>query len=225
MNKLILLFFKFATIAIVLSSCGNRMNNKKLDLSKIEVMKTLEEIRLDSINKQEELKVLGSITFGMSRDEFERSKDEFIEKCKTYYGEEKIYIGKKIGNYTFYSIDGYFYKEKLNYVKISGMPIGYRVYDNNMRIEFDGLFNVLKNKYGNPNGNKGFPDWHTISDNGHGSAYWLIGDKRILMVIVPVQNDRYSLELIIDQISITKLIEGNEERKTTEAVKKGVDLF
>jgi len=193
--------------------------------AEINIIKTKDEISRDSINKKEELIVFGSMRFGMSNAEFEKSKNEFMEKCKVYYGDCKGCYQRKIGDYEFLRIYGYFYKEKLYYVKISGKSIGYEVYDNNMKIEYDGLFNVLKNKYGYPTDNLGFPSWASISDGERsGTTVWLMGDKTIIMSM-ECKDNSYKLNLIIHQPSISELIEKEHEIKKQNAIKKGVDVL
>lgn len=218
MKKLLL----FAIVGIIFSSCGNITTKKPVEIN---IVKTKDEIRQDSIKKQEELIVFGSIRFGMSNPEFEKSKNEFMEKCKVYYGTCNGCYQRKIGDYEFLRIYGYFYKEKLYYVEISGMPIGYEVYDNNMKIEYDGLFNVLKNKYGNPTSDIGFPSWTSVSDGKpYGSVLWLLGDKTIIMSM-ECKDNSYKLNLIIHQPSISELIEKEHEIKKQNAIKKGVDVL
>ena len=161
----------------------------------------------------------------MNNAEFEKSKNEFIEKSKVFYSDCKGCYQKKIGDYTFYRIDGYFYKEKLYYVEICGQPIGYKVYDNNMKIQYNALFNVLKIKYGNPTSDIGFPSWALISDGeSYGTALWLLGDKTIIMSF-DCKDNSYKLNLIIHQPSISKLIKEENEGKKQDAVKRGVSVL
>jgi len=206
-----------AIVALFSISCGNLGTKKPVEnsITDSKVM-SKEEIRLDSIKKQEELTVFGPIRFGMNKDEFEKSKSEFEEKCKD----------RKIGDYEFCNINGHFYNEKLYFIEIRGFPIGYKVYDNNMKIQYEALFNVLNNKYGYPIGNRGLPEWHTIFE---GDSYvctsWLIGDKRIRMVIEEYKNDKYTLNLQVYQPSISELINKEVEVKKQNAIKKGVDVL
>lgn len=221
-NYLSFHLFLIVIVTSFLSSCGNMATKKQIDAN---IIKTKDENRQDSIKKQEELIVFGSMRFGMNLLEFQNSKVDFIEKCKDYHDNDKKYYDLKIGDYTFRYIDGYFYKEKLYYVKISGKSIGYKVYDNNMKIEYDGLFNVLKNKYGNPTSDIGFPSWASISDGERsGTADWFIGDKTIIMSM-ECKDNSYMLNLIVHQPSISKLIEEEEDVKKQNAIKKGVDVL
>lgn len=210
--------FLIVIVTSFLFSCGNMASKKPVE-------KTKDEIRLDSIKKQEEMIVLGSMRFGMNLLEFQNSKVDFIEKCKDYHDNNKEYYDLKIGDYTFRDIDGYFYKEKLYYVIIRGKSIGYKVYDNNMKIEYDGLFNILKNKYGYPTDNLGFPSWASISDGERsGTSVWLMGDKTIIMSM-ECKDNSYTLNLIIHQPSISQLIGEEEDVKKQNAIKKGVDVL
>lgn len=211
----------FIVVILVLffSSCGNHVNNKNLDLSKIEVIKSLDEIRLDSINKLEELKVLGSITFGMNRDEFEKSKAEFEEKCKTDRG-------KYIGDYRYSYISGYFYNEKLYYVEVIGQRIGYESYERTMTLQYEALLNVLKNKYGSPYPENKLPPWHLMSE---GKQYYLVewynlGDKKINMM-VDCKGQDYTLNIEIYKPSINEIINIEREAEKKSSIKKGVDLL
>ncbi len=79
-----------AVLGLILSSCNSRPSNEELARTKkllkeqaiLDSMTEVEKARKDSIILVEQNKAIGDIMFGMTKDQFKKSYDNFKKKCE-----------------------------------------------------------------------------------------------------------------------------------------------
>lgn len=227
-------------LGLFIVSCGNSEYDKKKarikaakdSLAIVDYQNKMKEYeRIDSLRKEEELKVVGDIKFGMNRKEFEKYSNEFKDKCIT---STNVYIqgySYSIGDYYFESIMGHYYDKKLYSVSIIGYKIDYDSYDRKMKEQTIALNGVLKNKYGPLYNYYGLPRNFSI-DKGKEEcvAFWTIGNKQIAMNIARGSSYykteyKYTLQISFLQLSVINQINKEREEEEAEAIKKGSDIL
>lgn len=244
MNKLMVKIAKNLLLLVLVGifgmSCQNFESSKERQRKKTiqdsisivqEINSQLEQARIDSIQKEEEMKVIGDINFGISNNEFEKLKNELKEECKVLSwesGNSKFY-DYKIGEFKFTDITGNFYEDKLYFVQIRGQHTTYQYYDETMKSQAVELYKVLKSKYGDPDGDYGIPEWYSLKDlNSDCAAYWTKGDKVIQMRVENFRKNYYlNLEIFQSSIS-TKLSNERKERELKEekeSIQKAKELL
>jgi hypothetical protein len=179
------LYFILIILVPIFWSCRQNNNQNSTNLSSPNEQNVQQ---IDSVTKREQDKAIGDINFFISEKQFNKEKDSFLKKCKLpkyeFYKNATI-IDYKIGGYGFNSLDGWFYKDSLYSVEMTGCIISYNDYDRIMPDQYNALFDVLKLKYGNPKTEISLPSWSSI-DKGYfkSCAIWNIGDKKIEARIV-----------------------------------------
>jgi hypothetical protein len=227
-------------IGLFVLSCENSENEKRRLREKTiqdsislvqERNRQIEQARVDSIEREEEIKVVGDIRFGMKPNDFEVRKDELMENCKVLslqLGDSKYY-DYKIGEYKFTKIYGEFYEGKLYFVQFSGKYTEYKYYEETMKKQAVALYKVLSSKYGEPVQDYGIPVWYTLKDgDSYCAAYWKLGDKVVQMKIENFRSN-YFLNLEMFQSSISSKLEKEkmerENKKEKEIIQKATDIL
>lgn len=242
MKKNLSILFLF----VMFLSCNNNVKStkessdnsfqKKHILEKVlkDSLKKVEQNKIDSINKEEDLRIIGNIRFGMNKSDFKRSSLDFMNKCKskkTEYNYELYpdYTKKstyKIGDYEYSSIyDSYYNDNYLYLVTISGVYIKTDYYKTKMKEQVSSLYSVLETKYGKATENFGFPEWYSIgTDETKELAYWHIRDK-LIKIKIHSFGDCYSLDLDIFSLKINKTLKLEEEQNNKDKAKKGAEIL
>jgi hypothetical protein len=227
-------FFSFLISIVTLLGCGTggqQHNDQTIQDSATQaVLKKQEQDRLqkDSITKAEQDKAIGDIRFYISEKQFNKDKEAFIKKCKLpkyeFYKNATI-IDNKIGGYGFNSVDGWFYKDSLYSIELTGCLIDYDEYDIIMPDQYNALMELLKSKYGQPKTDNGFPSWTSI-DKGYfrRCAVWEIGDK-VIEARISCGGTYYTLNLAVLKPAIEDLVKKEADKKADEETKKGSSVL
>lgn len=221
----------------LLQSCG--MSEQKRKENEEKTKRIHEEvvaiIRQDSINSIDQYKAIGEIMFGISESSFNKRKESFLSNFKTEYvlpkkrgrygsSTEIIY---NIGGYQFKYLSGSFRNDSLYNIYLLGKPIAYDDYDIRMQNQFNILFSILIEKYGEPIINSGFPKRTSIKkENGVNPCFWMIGKKQIEIDIY-FDGVNYALWLVASLQDIQKKVDVENEirrkRDEKERVKRAAE--
>jgi hypothetical protein len=210
---------------------GQKHNDQNIQDSATQAaLKKQEQERLqnDSITKVEQDKAIGDIRFYISEKQFNKDKEAFIKKCKLpkyeFYKNATI-IDNKIGGYGFNSVNGWFYKDSLYSVELTGCLIDYDEYDIVMPDQYNALIELLKSKYGQPKTDNGFPSWTSI-EKGYfrRCAVWEIGDK-VIEARISCGGTNYTLNLAVLKPAIENLVKKEADKKADEETKKGSSVL
>lgn len=227
-------FFLFLVSIVTLFACGTggqQQNDQNIqDSATHAALKKQEQDRLlkDSITNVEQDKAISDIRFYISEKQFNKDKEAFIKKCKLpkyeFYKNTTI-IDNKIGGYGFNSVDGWFYKDSLYSIELTGCLIDYDEYDIVMPDQYSALMELLKSKYGQPKTDNGFPSWTSI-DKGYFKrcAIWEIGDK-IIEARISCGGTHYTLNLAVFKPAIEDLVKKEADKKADEETKKGSSVL
>ena len=137
--------YLFICFFMVFQSCGDS-NQKKLNKEKIRINDSIEKVRQvqilkeqttkDSIAKVEQDKVIGEITFGITKEQFELKRKEFLEQTKfvrRLHLDGTNYYGNKMGSYSFRYLNGAYYNNKLYFAHVYGNSIHYEKYNTELK--------------------------------------------------------------------------------------------
>lgn len=227
-------FFSILIFIVTLFGCGTggqQHNDQAIQDSASQAeLKKQEQDRLqkDSTTKAEQDKAIGDIRFYISEKQFNKDKEVFIKKCKLpkyeFYKNATI-IDYKIGGYGFNSVDGWFYKDSLYSIELTGCLIDYDEYDIVMPDQYNALMELLKSKYGQPKTDNGFPSWTSI-DKGYfrRCAVWKIGDK-VIEARISCSGTNYTLNLAVLKPAIEDLVKMEADKKAEEETKKGSSVL
>jgi hypothetical protein len=198
------------------------------DLKAKQIRDSLEIFRKDNIITVEQNKVIGDVVFGISFEEFQKRKKQFMEKTKNvdWVGSSghKFYK-QNIGDYDFIDVYGGFHNEKLYMVDVEGDLIHYDKYDVEMPRQVEAIQLPYIEKYGEPNIHFEIPKWHTM-DKGYTYlvSSWVVGTKKIELRIKP--DGSYNRLLVrIFQPKVVEQIKQEKEIKRNEEVKKTKDIL
>lgn len=194
----------------------------------IETQNEREQAIRDSITFIEQNIAIGPILFNITEKEFDKKKNEFLQKCRIpdleYYKRLTIFT-YKIGEYGFGDLYGWFHKDSLYNIRWRGPIVDYDDYDIVMPDQYKALTSLLKEKFGEPSTSYGLPNW-TDLDKGYFRRcdIWKIGTKQI-EVQVACEGVKYYLNLEVFKPAVEKRIQQEKEIKENESTKQAVDLL
>lgn len=225
-NSFILFFLIFSILSCNQKSKKQALLRQKQTQDSIQIIEkeriaaelNRNQLRLDSIIREEEKIAISDINFGITETEFKEKKSFFLKECNTNYR-------YSLGEFGFSDIYGSFYDNKLYEIILKGDKVRYDEYDRIMSDQYKFLMSILKQKYNEPVDETGLPKWNDVNKgNMENCASWKFGKKRIY-VYLRCEGVEYSLYLIIDRIDISLKASEERERKEAESNIKGVDLL
>lgn len=201
------------------------IHKRELKLQKIRLS-----IKKDSITRIEQIKVIGDIKFGMSKNQvvkrikkFTKENTKFVQK--TYKKTSFTVKEHLIGNYRFDYIDGSYYNGKLYELIIHGFPIDWEYFDIVIAKEIEAITNIIKLKYGKPDSHSDIKPRYKYDDNySYLINSWTIGTKEIEIRIV-ANKTTYNVRVVINQPEIEIKIEQEELEQMRLETKKNKDVF
>ena len=216
----------FILSALLFAGCQNSSNKSSNSgqLSTIQMDSVKKTEVEDAKNKAiEQNKVIGGITFGITKKEFEKEKKKFFLETKYKPWTNSDIERNKIGEYKFDEIEPYFNEGKLYKVNIKGESVHYEDYKSDLTNQAYALKKMLTGQYGEPKFTDGVPNWASTEKGYYYRAYgWEIGDKEISMRVLN-NGIYYKLDLNIVLKSIESEInmkESENKDSTAEEAKK-----
>lgn len=230
-NIILILFVVFSTW-----QCAKNENQKiveKEDITKRDSIKLenerlakIEKAKQDSIIAIEQEKVIGSITFGISKSSFDREKQKFYKSCEKKTNIAGIILTDYfIGEYKYFQIVGSYYKNKLYEVFINGEMTNWKYYDSEVPKQIKNISGVISQKYGTPNLSYDLMPRYQLQE---GYTYlinqWNIGDKCI-EVRVEDSGTSYPVNVSIYKPEIREIIKKEKEEKNQKSTQAAKDIF
>lgn len=198
------------------------------DLKAKKVRDSLETIRKDNFILAEQNKIIGDIVFGISFEEYQIMKKQFLERTKNVdwvSSDGYKFYKQNIGDYEFEDIKGYFYNEKLYRLDIEGGLISYKYYKSEMHSQVEAIQNPYEKKYGKPDTYFGIPETYKMDEGySYSVAYWHIGTKKVDLRIEDI-GSYYRLHIRISQPKVVNQIKFEEEVNKNAEQKKAKDLL
>lgn len=184
-----------------------------VDITKVDSIENAKRLK-DSLSKVEELKCIGNINFGISKSVFNKEIEIFKNKSRNESKSDFYYY---IGNFPFFRVNDFYYKNKLYYLILYGESVHYEKYKQDVVAQVSSLKETITGKFGEPDNNYGIPDWTSIEKGYTRTCFgWRIGDK-VLQIKIENQGVYYYVQLHIYLDSIeTKVNIENSEKKSQE---------
>lgn len=174
----------------------------------------------DSINAVEQEKVIGEITFGMSKKQARQKLEKFRRTNKDKRG-----IYHKIGEYQYLSVSDLYQKGKLYSIKIEGAPIDWEYFKSDVPDQIEKITRIIKEKYGDPSKQyELMPRYRLEKNYTYLINQWDVGKKRI-EVRVSDNGTSYSVDVAIYIPSIRDQVELDAVKKDIESAQKAKDVF
>lgn len=185
------------------------------------------QILLDSVNKEREKVAIGDINFCINQYNYKIKEKKFLKNCQQENG---YYY---LGSFRFNMKGVFNSNDSLYCIILEGSGVSITGYN--------ALFSLLKEKYSSPNVNYGLPDldiknqfmwdnfrydiYRRYGDNSHYTtcAKWILGKKRIEIIIKSLPKKWNDLALIIYREDLATNVE-NKNKKLYELERKKSEI-
>ncbi|WP_394749573.1 hypothetical protein [Spongiimicrobium salis] len=156
-------------------------------IAKVEyLIKEKNRIRLDSIERVEQDKVIGEVRFMMSEAVAKEKIAKFIEESSrqkfSNYDEKYPFIG----NYEFsdFKVEGRYDDDKLYSLSLDGAFISWENFETKVPQQINYLKDVIQRKYGLPDDEKHIPkSFQMKEDSEYEICSWNVGKKKITITV------------------------------------------
>ncbi len=175
---------------------------------------------------EEQSKVIGDIKFGMKKDEVSTLISKFDNKMQR----DHLVLGKPfksyfIGNFEYFIISDFYYKDELYRIDVKGAVVSYKDYESDMPISIKNAQDVIQQKFGSPDYDRSIPATFQMEE---GYVYtikeWNVGTKRI-RINIEDNGDYYMPVLVIYMPSIEEKIKEEKRLKEDSILKSAESIF
>ncbi len=208
----------------------NEKVNEKLKIDSINRLKSDKEVfeqrKKDSLILIEQNKVIGTISFGLTKMETDKKIQEFRkENRRPHKIMDKTFYDDFIGEYEYFQMYGMYDEEKLYELRIKGDLTNWENYDQEVPKQLKYISDVISQKYGVPDLSLELQERYKLQK---GYTYllrkWMVGKKTIEIRLSDTGRS-YPIDVYIYLGSVREKLSKRKKEKEKLSTEKAKNVF